>query len=183
VLDSLGVPAEPSGGILLYKIPPGKFSAYTKLSPAEIEARALTLRLATILSAAENYIAGGNDPLKLSPLELKRRNLLPPEWQIDTEPDSLRDWSIAGFPDNRIAIVLLGSAQGMKPLLDRYFGRVDELDYPAPSRWTPQTSESLDRLDKLLMILDHAQLETAAAQLKSSPPPEMTTPFLGADLR
>ena len=183
VLDSLGVPAEQSGGILLYKIPPGKFSAYAKLSPAEIEARALTLRFATILSAAENYIAGGNDPLKLSPLELKRRNLLPPEWQIDTEPDSLRDWSIAGFSDNRIAIVLLGSAQGMKPLLDRYFGSVDELDYPAPSRWTPQTSESLDRLDKLLMILDHAQLETAAAQLKSSPPPEMTTPFLGADLR
>jgi hypothetical protein len=180
VLESLGVAADQAGGVLLYKIPAGKFAPYAKLSSAEIETRALTLRFDTILAAAENYIAGGNDLLKLSPLELKRLNLLPPDWQIDTAPNSLRDWSIGGFTDHRIAIVLLGSAQGMKPLLDRYFGRVDELDYPAPSRWTPATSPSQDRMDKMLMVLDHTQLETAAAQLKSSPPPEMTTPFLGA---
>jgi hypothetical protein len=180
VLESLGVPADQSGGLLLYRIPLEKFAPYAMLSSSAIEARALTLRFDAILAAAENYIAGGNDPLKLSPLELKRLNLLPPEWQIDTAPDSLRDWSIGGFSDNRIAIVLLGSAQGMKPLLDRYFGRVDELDYPAPSRWSPQTPPSQDRMDKMLMVLDHTQLETAAAQLKSSPPPEMTTPFLGA---
>jgi hypothetical protein len=182
-LEALGVTAEPTGGILLYKIPAEKFASYSKLTGAEVESRALALRFDAILAAAAKYISGENDPLKISPLELKRLNLLPPEWQIDTAPDSLRDWSIAGFSDNRVAIVLLGSPQGMKPLLDRYFGRVDELDYPAPSRWTPQTSRSPDRLDKLLMVLDRVQLETAATQLRSSPPPEMTTPFLGADSR
>jgi len=182
-LEALGVTAEPSGGALIYRIPAGKFGAYAKLTGADVEGRALALRFDTVLAAASNYISGGDDPLKLSPLELKRLNLLPPEWQIDTAPDSLRDWSIGGFSDNRIGIVLLGSAQGMKPLLDRYFGKVDELQFPAPSRWSPHSSPPEDRLDKLLMILDHTQLETAAAQLKSSPPPEMTTPFLGADSR
>jgi len=182
-LEALGVTAEPSGGALIYRIPAEKFGAYAKLTGADVEGRALALRFDTVLAAASNYISGGDDPLKLSPLELKRLNLLPPEWQIDTAPDSLRDWSIGGFSDNRIGIVLLGSAQGMKPLLDRYFGKVDELQFPAPSRWSPHSSPPEDRLDKLLMILDHTQLETAAAQLKSSPPPEMTTPFLGADSR
>jgi hypothetical protein len=36
-------------------------------------------------------------------------------------------------------------------------------------------------MGKLMMIFDRAQFETAAGQLKSPPPPEMTTPFLGAD--
>src|ERR1700683_1140892 len=176
-LEALGVTAEPSGGALIYRIPAGKFGAYAKLTGADVEGRALALRFDTVLAAASNYISGGDDPLKLSPLELKRLNLLPPEWQIDTAPDSLRDWSIGGFSDNRIGIVLLGSAQGMKPLLDRYFGKVDELQFPAPSRWSPHSSPPEDRLDKLLMIFGHPQLETPAAQLKSSPPPQMKTPF------
>ena len=182
-LESLGVTTEQSGGILLYKIPPGKFAPYAKLTGAEVEARALALRFDTILAAAANYIADGNDPLKLSALELKRLNLLPPQWQIATAPASPNDWSTGALADNRIGIVLLGSADGVKPILNRYFGKADELDYPAPSRWNPQSSSSAGRMDKLLMILDRAQLESAAAQLKSSPPPEMTTPFLGADYR
>jgi hypothetical protein len=179
-LQSLGVTAQQSGGILLYKIPPGKFDAYAKLTGAEVETRALALRLDTILAAAANYLAGGNDPLKLSALELKRLNLLPPEWKIATAPASPNDWSIGGLADNRIGIVLLGSADGVKPILNRYFGKADELDYPAPARWNRQSSPSADRLYKLLIVFDRAQLEAAAAQLKSSPPPEVTTSFLDA---
>jgi len=181
-LASLGLAAQPSGGVLIYKIPPGKFAAYAKLTGADVEARALTLRFDTVLAAAADYIAGGNDPLKLFAPELKRLNLLPPDWQIATPPNSVRSWSIGGLADRRIAIVLLGSAQGVKPLLDRYLDKA-ELRYPAPSRWDPKSSPAEDRSDKLMMIFDRAQLEAAAKQLKSSPPPERTTPFLGADSR
>ncbi len=181
-LASLGVAAEQSGGVLIYKIPPGKFAAYAKLTGADVEARALTLRFDTVLAAAGDYIAGGNDPRKLSPPELKRLNLLPPDWQIATAPNSVNDWSIGGLTDGRIAIVLLGFPQGLKPLLDRYLDKA-ELRYPAPSRWDLKSSPAEDRSDKLMMIFDRAQLEAAASQLKSSPPPERTTPFLGADSR
>jgi hypothetical protein len=182
-LESLGVTAKQSGGVLIYKIPPGKFAPYAKLTGGEVEARAIALRFDAILSAAANYVAGGNDPLKLSPLELKRLDLLPPQWQVSTAPASPNDWSIGALADNRIAIVLLGSSDGMRPILDRYFGKVDELDFPAPLRWKPHSSPAKDRLDKLLMILDRAQLEAAASQLRSSPPAEMTTPFLGVESR
>jgi hypothetical protein len=181
-LASLGVAAEQSGGVLIYKIPPGKFAAYAKLTGADVEARALTLRFDTVLAAAGDYIAGGNDPRKLSAPELKRLNLLPPDWQIATAPNSVNDWSIGGLTDGRIAIVLLGFPQGLKPLLDRYLDKA-ELRYPAPSRWDLKSSPAEDRSDKLMMIFDRAQLEAAASQLKSSPPPERTTPFLGADSR
>lgn len=178
-LASLGVAAEPSGGLLIYKIAPGKFAAYAKLNGAEIEARALALRFDSILAAAASYVAGGNDPLKLSALELKRFNLLPQDWRIATTPNSLTGWSIGGLPDKRIAIALYGSDQGLKPLLDRYFGKVAELLYPAPSRWNPRSSTG-DNSGTALIIFDRTQFDAAARQLKSSPPPEMATPFLGA---
>jgi hypothetical protein len=183
VLESLAVAAQPSGGVLLYKIPPAELAPYAKLSATDVEARAIALRFDTILAAAAHYVAGGNDLQNLSGLELQHLNLLPPGWQAADGPYSLRDWSIGGLQDKRIAIVLLGSPDGVKPLVDRYFGKVDELDYPAPSRWNPHSRLSNDRMGKMLMIFDRAGLKAAAAQLKSSPPPEMTNPFLHADSR
>jgi hypothetical protein len=181
-LASLGVPAKPSGGVLIYKVPREKFAAYAKLTGTQVEARALSLRFDTVLAAAADYLADGNDPLKLSASELRHLDLLPPYWQIATDPNSVSSWSIGVFPDARIAIALWGSPQGVKPLLDRYFDKA-ELLYPAPSRWNPRTSPPEDQSGPLVVIFDRSELESAAAQLKSSPPPEMTTPFLGADSR
>jgi hypothetical protein len=181
-LASLGLAAQPSGGVLIYKISPGKFAAYAKLTGAHVEARALALRFDTVLAAAAGYIAGGNDPLKLSAPELKRLNLLPPDWQLVTAPNSVSSWSIGVLADERIGIALWGSPEGVKPLLDRYLGKA-ELLYPAPSRWNPRSSLSEDQLGPLLVIFDQAELEAAAKKLKSSPPPERTTPFIGADSR
>ncbi len=181
-LASLGVAAEPSGGVLIYKIPPEKFAAYAKLTGAEVETRALALRFDTVLAATADYIAGGNDPLKLSAPELKRLNLLPADWQIASAPNSVSSWSICVLADERIGIALWGSPQGVKPLLDRYLDKA-ELLYPAPSRWNPRSSPSEDQSGPLMVIFDRTKLEAAARQLKSSPPPEMTTPFLGAESR
>lgn len=181
-LGSLGVTAEPSGGVLIYKIPAGKFAAYARLTGAQVEARALALRFDTVLAAAANYLVGGNDPLKLSAAELKRLNLLPPYWQIATARNSVSSWSIGVLADARIAIALWGSPQGVKPLLDRYLDKA-ELLYPAPSRWNPRSSPSEDQSAPLMVIFDRTELEAAARQLRSSPPSEMTTPFLGAESR
>ena len=182
-LASLGVAAEPVGGVLIYKIPPGKFAAYTKLTRADVEARALALRFDSILAATASYTGDGNDPLKLSALELQRLNLLPHDWRVDTARNSLTGWSIGSLQDKRIAVALYGSDQGLKPLLERYSGKVSELLYPAPSRWNPRSAPVDDRSGTALIIFDPVQFEAAARQLKSSPPPEMTTPFLGADSR
>jgi hypothetical protein len=186
-LASLGVSAQPVGGVLIYKIAPEKFAAYAKLTGAEVEARALALRFDSILAATAGYLAAENDPLKLSALELQHLNLLPPDWRIATAKNSLIGWSIGGLPDKRIAIALYGFDQGLKPLLDRYSGKVDELLYPAPSRWNPRSSPPEEHREEqsgtALIIFNRTQFDAAVRQLKSSPPPEVTTPFLGADSR
>jgi hypothetical protein len=183
-LASLRVAAEKSDGLLIYKIPPEKFAAYAKLTGAGIEARALALRFDTVLAASANFIARGNDPLKLSPSELKRLSLLPPDWQINIAPNSVSSWAIGVLADGRIGIALWGwgSPQGVKPLLDRYLDK-SELLYPAPSRWNPRSSSFEDQLGPLLIVFDRGQFEAAARQLEASPPPERTTPFLGVESR
>src|SRR5208283_5235723 len=81
-LDSLGVAEiQEKGDVLIYKIPPDSFAAYAKLPAAQVEARADALRFDAILEAAGKYLAGGHDLAKISALELKRLDLLPPDWR------------------------------------------------------------------------------------------------------
>ena len=180
VLASLSVPAAQVDGVWIYKITRDEIAGYENVSPAQAEARAIALRFDTILPAAAKYIAGGRDPAMLSALELKRSGLLPSDWQVRTTQYALADWSIGVLADQRIAIALSGSPQGVRPLLDRYADKA-ELLYPAPSKWNRDSSLSADQLSPLLIIFDRAEIEAAARQLKLSPPPEMTTPFPGQD--
>jgi len=182
VLASLAIAPLKEGGVWIYKIPPGSFAAYGKLSSAAVEARADALRFDTILEAAAKYLAGGNDPAKLSALELSRLNLLPSDWFAETTPGAFIDWQITAR-GGQIGIVTVGWYEGVKLLLDRYRPTGAEIYYPAPTRWTPDSNPRRDLIQPLLVILDRTQLEDAARQLRSSPPPEMTTPFLGADSR
>ena len=177
-LASLEVAPEKSDGVLIYRIPPGKFATYAESIGAEVEARALTLRFDIIVAAAANYILEGNDPLKVSAPELQRVNLLPPDWQVAAGRNLTSAWSIGVLADKRIAIALYGSPQGVQPLLHRYSDKA-ELLYPAPSIWDRNSSMSADQLNPLLIVFDRAEIEAAATQLKFFPPPEMTTPFPG----
>jgi hypothetical protein len=180
-LATLGVTPQNDEGVSIYQIPRDSLAAYAKLSGAQVEARANALRFDTILEAGGKFLADGNEPSKLSALELKRHDLLPHDWLVDSTPNAFVDWQIAGISGDRIAIIIAGSYEGVRALIERYRAIASEIDYPAPARWTPQSSPPEDQMGKLMMIFDRAQFETAARQLKSSPPPEMTTPFLGAD--
>src|SRR5215469_3419708 len=177
---ALGVPAVSQGGVSIYKIAPDAFAEYGKLPGGYVEARANALRFDAILEGAAKYLADGHDLSKLSPAELKRLDLLPHDWLVEPK---YSDWDAGAAPGGRIAIVLFGSYEGLKPLVDRYQAVASEIDYPAPTRWTPQSSPPLDRLGTLLIAFDPAQFAEAARQLESSPPPERTTPFLAADPR
>jgi hypothetical protein len=177
-LDSLGVDARNERGVWIYKIAPGSLAEYGKLPASYIEARANALRFDAILEATAKYLADGNDLSKLSPLELKRLDLLPHDWIVEPK---YSDWETGPAPGGRVAIAIFGSYEGVKPLMERYRGVASEIDYPAPTRWTPQSSPPHDRLGTLLIAFDRAHFDAAANQLKSSPPPERTMPFLSAN--
>jgi hypothetical protein len=183
VLDALKVPARLVDGVWIYKIPTDTLAGYAKIRPSAAEARAEALRMDAVLSAAARYIADGHDAPSLSPLELQRYGLLPVDWHVDAARYTISDWSVGTLPDGRIAIALNGSYDGLKPLMERYANGAAEILYPAPARWNPRSSPPKDELRSMVLILSRAQVEAAAQSLKTSPPPEMTTPFLALEER
>jgi len=177
-LDSLGVAGLNEKGVWIYKIAQDSFAAYAKLPPAQVEARADALRFDAILEAAGKYLAAGHNLSMLSPLELKRLDLLPHDWLVDAAPDAYKDWQIASAPGGQVGIIIVGSYEGVRPLIERYRATASAIDYPAPTRWTIDSHPLLDVIKPLLVIFDAAQLADAARNLQTSPPPERTTPFL-----
>ena len=182
-LASLGVAALNENGVWIYKIPRDSFAAYAKLSGAQLEARAKALRFDTILEAAGKYLADGHDLSKLSALELKRLDLIPGDWLVDAMPGAYIDWQIVPAPGGQVGIIIVGSYEGVRPLIERYRAIASEIDYPAPTRWTPDSRPRLDLIKLLLVTFDSAHLAAAVHSLRDSPPPERTTPFLGPDSR
>jgi hypothetical protein len=81
-----------------------------------------------------------------------------------------------------VAIVIVGSYEGIRPLIERYRGTASEIDYPAPTRWTPASRPRLDVIKSLVVIFDSAHLAAAAQSIRDSPPPERTTPFVAGVL-
>jgi hypothetical protein len=177
-LDSLGVAGLNEKGVWVYKIPRGSFAEYANLSAAQIEARANALRFDTILEGAGKYLADGHDLSKLSALELKRLDLLPRDWLVDAAPFAYFDWQIGAATGGRVGIIIAGSYEGVRPLIERYRGVASEIDYPGATRWTPDSRPRLDEIAPLLVIFDPAHLAAAAQSLRDSPPPERTTPFV-----
>jgi hypothetical protein len=182
-LASLRVAALNENGVWIYKIPRDSFAAYAKLSGAQLEARAKALRFDTILEAAGKYLADGHDLSKLSARELKRLDLIPRDWLVDAVPGAYIDWQITPAPGGQVGIIIVGSYEGVRPLIERYRAIASEIDYPAPTRWTPDSRPRLDLIKLLLVTFDSAHLAAAAHSLRDSPPPERTTPFLGPDSR
>jgi hypothetical protein len=179
-LAQLGVAPIKERGVSIYKIPHGALAAYTKLSGAQVEARANALRFDTIIEAAAKYLAGGNDPAKLSAPALKRLNLLPSDWLLGARLHSFTDWQIGPAPGGRIGIITVGSYEGVRGLIDRYGATASEIQYPAPKRWTRDSNPRTDVVKPLLVTFDNAGLQAAAKSLQTSPPLERTTPFISS---
>jgi len=177
-LASLGVAALNEKCVWIYKIPRDSFGSYAKLPAAQVEARADALRFDTILEAAGKYLADGHDLSKLSALELKRLDLIPRDWLVDAAPHAYTVWQIVLAPGGQVAIVIVGTYEGVRPLMERYRAIASEIDYPAPTRWTPDSRPRLDLIKPLLLTFDSAHLAAAAHSLRDSPPPERTTPFV-----
>ena len=163
-LDSLDVAGIYEKGVWLYKIPRDSLAAYAALPPAQVEARANALRFDAILEAAGKYLADGHDLSKLSPLELKRLDLLPHDWLVDAAPDAYKDWEITAAPGGQISIIVVGSYEGVRPLIERYRASASEIDYPAPTRWTPASRPPLDIVKPLLVTFDAAHLARRRAE-------------------
>ncbi|MBF6567617.1 MAG: hypothetical protein IVW54_01925 [Candidatus Binataceae bacterium] len=180
-LGALGFLPILQSGVGIYNIPPRAFAEYGKLSPMYLESRALTLRFDAIAAATGNYLAEGRELQKLSPRELERLNLLPAGWSIYQAPNAAADWTVKTF-HGQIVIALLGSLGAVKVLIDRYGPTASEITYPGAVRWQSGSKPPANVVKPMLLIFQPSKLAAIARQLKSSPPPELTTNFMGESL-
>ena len=120
----------------------------------------------------------GHDLSKLSPLELKRLDLLPHDWLVGSERGAYSDWQIGAAGEDDVGIIVTGSYDGLRSLIERYQSITSAIDYPGSTRLTPDSHPRRDIVAPMLLIFDRERLLAAAKSLHDSPPPERTTAFL-----
>jgi hypothetical protein len=154
------------------------------MNAIDLEQRADRARFEALISATDRYFANGGDAAKLSVPALQAAGLFPAGWTFDPKPDAWRDiWS--GQIDGKIGVGVIGSASGLKPILDGYGGEAAKVYFPYPKTWPPEKdkqsflqrlfqpeisgSTSGESLQLMVMEFDPPHLRQVAARVATEP--------------
>ena len=185
VLSSLDIAPQEVAGVLLYRIHPEALKTYREMNAIELEQRADRARFEALISATDRYFANGGDGAKLSVPNLEAAGLFPMGWTFDPKQDAYRDiWS--GQIEGKIGVGVIGSASGLKPILDDYRADALKVYFPYPKSWpsekghqgflrslfAPQIwgATSGESLQLMVMEFDPPRLRQLAARLPSPKP-------------
>jgi hypothetical protein len=183
MLSSLDIVPLEVAGVLLYRIPGDALMAYRGMNAIDLEQRADRARFEILISATDRYLASGADAGKLDVPALEAAGLFPNGWNFDPTPGAYRDiWS--GRIDGKIAIGVIGSESGLKPIINSYGAAADEILFPYPRRWSRRESSrtfndlfapevwgstSGESLQLMILEFDHQHLRQLAARIASEP--------------
>lgn len=190
LLSSLDITPQEVSGVLLYRIAPDALKAYRGMNVIDLEQRADRARVEALISATDRYLANGGDAARLSVPVLEAAGLFPAGWTFDPMPDAYRDiWS--GPIDGKIGIGVVGSASGLKPIIDSYSAGAEKIYFPYPRLWSakearrtvvsdlfaPEISGSTsgESLQLMVMEFDRPCLRQVAARLSSQPSLSLAT--------
>jgi len=176
-IDPIGLPPIETGGVRVYQIPAGDYSAYARLGVGDLEARAVALRADILIDALARWFREGRTIESVSPAALEAAGLLPPGWIIRSGFFDYRDFTVAPLDSKRLAIVLSGSYAALRPIADRYRTRAEEIYSAYPKLWRPDAMYARDTPMRFVFAFTPAALEAASADLKSTPPPERSAAF------
>ena len=171
IVTALGTPAVAAGGIKLYRVSPAAMAPYRGLDWARMEALADAQRFGALLIAAQGYLASGADPAGLSPSSAAKIGLLPATWSTTPSRGSDYRLYIRTESDGLITIGLMGTQEGLRPLIDRYGAFARRIVFPFHLR--PEQNPGFitnTHYYTLMMAFDREQLGHAAALALSEPP-------------
>jgi hypothetical protein len=178
VLADLNLTQIETGGVEFYPIAKDQFAPYASLGGAQLEQRAVALRMDTVLAACAEFIAQGRSVRELSEYALSRAGLLPRDWIVPEHAPLFRDWFVLAAAGDRVGIAMRGSYAALEPLGDRYRNRAARIQYPYPREWSPGKRYAAKRVNRLMMFeFTPKALEAAAAELASAPPRELSERF------
>jgi hypothetical protein len=132
VLASLDSAPRTAAGMIVYRVP--DLSAYRGIPAVEMERRADEARFEALLKGARAYLAGGGDLVRLSPGELQKHGLLPADWVADSDVRTKNGLFLGPLDDGTIGVGVVGSYEGLQPLIERYRPLAVTVYFPYPKK-------------------------------------------------
>jgi len=155
-----------SGGVVIYSASPGKLAASQAQSALEMERRNNLARFSALLLAARDYIAQNGDLAQLTPMSVQRLGLLPPHWVTDPAVRTNNGLYLGPWGVDKVALGVVGSYQGLQPVIRDYRAAATEIFFPFPKRLIePPEGDTFMRL--LVMVFDRSGLTQAVHIVES----------------
>jgi hypothetical protein len=166
LLASLDAAPVVTGGVTLYRIRPETLAPYRHLTALEMETRADSERLETLIVAANLYLAGGHDPAAIGAQALARLGLIPPGWVRDGPIIAFNALLISPWQHDGVSVGITGTYAALKPLIEKYRRDAQRIYFPFPTQLrdgakVPTSSEVF------VMMFDRAGLARAAGKASS----------------
>ena len=156
-----------SGGVVMYRASPDEVAAYRALSAREMERRSNLARFSALLFAARDYLAHNGDLAQLTPMRAQQMGLLPPHWVTDPDVRTNNGLYLGPWDDNQVALGMVGSYEGLQPVIGKYRAAAAQIFYPFPKKLSePPQGDTFMRL--LVMVFDRNSLIQAARVAKST---------------
>jgi hypothetical protein len=165
LLDSLATSPQNAGGVYIYRVPEEELARYRSLTASEMETRLDTARFDALVIAAQQYLSSGGEFLKVTPLELQSRGLLPPGWVTDRNVRTRNGLYLGPADDDGMSVGVTGSYEALKPTIERYRNFAREIYFPYPAKLSePPRGNTFMRL--LVMDFSRDGLAKAAEAAK-----------------
>jgi hypothetical protein len=164
-------------GVTLYRIDAGSLDEFKAADAVTVERRAQIVRFANLVAAASKYLALGPHPAMFNLGDLEASGLFPLGQTFAQGPDPYSDAAVASR-NGETAVALVGTREGLQPIIDKYSREARSVFFPYPRPWRPRDANSgwLDwlrqpllagnttgiPLQRLVITFDRAQLARAA---------------------
>jgi hypothetical protein len=171
MLNSLGVPPIEAAGVTLYQLTPQTLAPYRNLTALAMEQRAEGARFEALLLGAERYLAGGGDPISLSPGLAQKLGLLPQGWfggtllsTGDSNPIFHSDVLLSPAQPNGIAVGIEGRYDALEPIIRNYGVDASQTYFPYPKTLSSTAASHAPAM--MVMTFDRVGLEHAVLLLR-----------------
>ncbi len=171
IVAALGAPVWTGGGVTLYRVAPAALAPYRALDWTRMEALADAQRFDALLIAAQGYLASGAGAPGLSPISAAKLNMLPASWLTDPSRGSDYRLYMRTDSDGLITLGVLGTREGLRPIVDRYAVYARRIQFPSVKRPEKAISAPAEGTYyyPLMMSFDRQGLARAAGLALSEP--------------
>lgn len=163
LMAPLGLSPIPTGGVEIYRVPPGDLAPWHNVTAIEMERRCDAARFDELLVAARSYLGNGGRLDQLTPRRAQALGLLAPHSTNDADIRTGNGLFLGPLGNGLVGVGVVGSYEALRPLIAKYRPNAARIYFPYPRELTdPPYGNPFMRL--LVMTFDRDALARAAAK-------------------